>query len=309
MSNLTHEQVEEVRKRLIDFVDKNPGISNKLIGQNTGYSGTTINLFKNGKYPGSDKVLNELADKIENYLNNELTAASESVGKGSLKFALTVAAQDIFRISNYSLTEGKIGVVTGSPGSGKTIALKEYKRRNPTTIFIEVTPLVSPRILLEDLCSELNRPKSHVRNTMFQTIVNELRGTKRLLIIDEGENLNVSCLEVIRRIQDFTEVGMLLAGTSRLLNRLRGERRELQQLFSRVGIQKEIKLLQLGDIKAILQINFPEAMKFAPTFLSLSKNNGRLLQHLIALVKKTIQETGESISEDLIDDAAGSLLT
>lgn len=308
MSNPTSEQVEEVRKRLIDFVDKNPGISNKIIGQNTGYSSTTINLFKNGKYPGSEKVLRELADKIDNYLNNEITS-SESVGKGSLKFALTVAAQDIFRISNYSLTEGKIGVVTGSPGSGKTIALKEYKRRNPTTIFIEVTPLVSPRILLEDLCSELNRPKSHVRNTMFNTIVNELRGTKRLLIIDEGENLNVSCLEVIRRIQDFTEVGMLLAGTSRLLNRLRGERRELQQLFSRVGIQKEIKLLQLGDIKAILQINFPEAQKFAPTFLSLSKNNGRLLQHLIALVKKTIQESGEPISEDLIDDAAGLLLT
>lgn len=309
MSNLTHEQIEEVRKRLIDFIDKNPGISNKIIGQNTGYSSTTINLFKNGKYPGSDKTLTDLAAKIENYLNNELTSSMEAVGKGSLKFAFTLAAQDIFRIANYSLTEGKIGVVTGSPGSGKTIALKEYKRRNPTTILIEVTPLVSPRILLEDLCHELNRPKSHVRNTMFQTIVNELRGTKRLLIIDEGENLNVSCLEILRRIQDFTDIGMLLAGTSRLLNRLRGERRELQQLFSRVGVQKEIKLLQLGDIKAILQINFPEAQKFAPTFLSLSKNNGRLLQHLITLVKKTIQETGEPISEDLIDDAAGSLLT
>jgi len=89
--------------------------------------------------------------------------------------------------------------------------------------------------------------------------------------LNEGENLSVQCLEIIRRIQDFTEIGILLSGTSKLLDRLRGQRKELQQLYSRIGIQKEIKLLEISDINAILSINFPEALKFASTFLSLSK--------------------------------------
>jgi DNA transposition AAA+ family ATPase len=147
------------------------------------------------------------------------------------------------------------------------------------------------------------------KDVMFNSIVKTLAGTSRQIIIDEGENLTVQCLEIIRRIQDMSHVGILLCGTQRLRTRLRGQRQELQQLFSRVGIQTEIDKLQLSDVKAILQINFPEAARFAGNFLSLSKNNGRLLQHLIALTKKTIQDTGELLSTDLIDDAAESLLT
>jgi len=67
--------------------------------------------------------------------------------------------------------------------------------------------------------------------------------------------------EIIRRIQDFTGVGILLAGAPELLNRLRGARSELGQIYSRVGISKEIHLLHMEDIKAILKINFPEAIE------------------------------------------------
>jgi DNA transposition AAA+ family ATPase len=128
------------------------------------------------------------------------------------------------------------------------------------------------------------------------------------LIIDEGENLNTACLEIIRRIHDFTNIGIILAGTSRLQKKLRGDRGQLQQLYSRIGIQKEVKNFILADVRAILSINYPEAEKFAATFLQLSKQNGRLLEHLISLVKRTTKTTGEPISEDLIDDAASMLL-
>lgn len=308
MSNLNNEQIQEIRERLKKFLDNNPQISNRTVSNNIGKSTTLVNQFINDKYP-TPNTLPEFASLIKNYLDNEQIALTESVSKGNLKFAETSAAKDIFKIANYSLHAGKIGVVTGVAGCGKTIAAEEYKRKNPTTILVRVTPLVTPRTLLEDICTELKIPKAFYRDTMFKSIVNRLKGTNLLVIIDEGENLNTQCLEVTRRIQDFTGVGMLLLGTNRLLDRLRGQRKELQQLFSRVGIQKEIKLLVLNDVKAILQINFPAAAKFANTFLQLSKQNGRLLEHLIALVKTTIQNTDEEISDDLIDEAASSLLT
>jgi hypothetical protein len=203
-------------------------------------------------------------------------------------------------------------------GCGKTIAVQEFKRRYPTSVLIEVTPLVTQKSLVQSIAQELkvplytykhDSPKITPNIVLFDEIINKLNDTRRLLIIDEGENNTVACLEVIRRIQDFTGIGVLLCGTKRLLDRLRGPRKELQQLFSRVGIQKDIDLLQRGDVRAILSINYPEAMKFADNFLQLSKNNGRLLEHLVTLVKKTVQETGDELSVDLIDEAASSLLT
>lgn len=317
MSNLNSEQIEAIRLRLIDFCKTRPEVSNKDIGQNTGYSPGYINLFMHGKFP-SQKTLPEVASKIENYLNNQL-AIQEPANNTELKFALTKAAEDIFKTIDYSLTRSVIGLVTGMPGYGKTITLKEYCKRNPTALLIEVTPLVTQKSLLRDVAQSLKIPINYYKenskvpvgyskDVLFHAIIDKVRNTNRILIIDEGENLTVQCLEIVRRIQDLSKIGMLLSGTARLRSRLRGERQELQQLFSRVGIQTEIDKMQLTDVKAILQINFPEAVKYAHNFVSLSKNNGRLLKHLIALVKKTIQETGGPISEDVIDDAAESLL-
>lgn len=317
MSNLNPEQIEAIRLRLVDFCEKNPEISNKIIGNNTGYSSGYINLFMNGKFP-TPKTLPEIAAKIDNFLNNQL-AAQEPINNTELKFALTKAAEDIFKTINYALNRRIIGLVTGMPGFGKTITLKEYCRRNPIAILIEVTPLVTQKSMLRDIAQSLKIPihyykenskvpVGYSKDVLFHEIIDQVKDTNRILIIDEGENLTVQCLEIIRRIQDLSKIGMLLSGTARLRSRLRGERQELQQLFSRIGIQTEIDKMQLNDVKAILQINFPEAVKYAHNFVSLSKNNGRLLKHLIALVKETIQQTGGPISDDIIDDAAESLL-
>jgi hypothetical protein len=320
MGNLTNEQlsyISEVQDRLEEFCKANKTVTNSAIARATNYSTSYISQFRSKKFP-IESTLPEITAAIENFLNNESNTTEQNVGKGTLKFAMTNAAQSTFKIANYAMTEGKIGVITGVPGCGKTIAAKQYHIKNPTSIMIEVTPLVTTRSLLEDICKGLKIPvtfadsgrgaKQLTKNELFNACVTKLEGTKRLLEIDESENLNVACLEIIRRLQDFTDIGILLSGTSKLLDRLRGQRKELQQLYSRIGIQKEIKLLELSDIKAILNINYPEGIKFAATFLSLSKHNGRHLQHLITLVKRTIQETGIELSEDLIDDAASSLL-
>lgn len=319
MSNLTNEQlqfVKQVRDRLIELYNEKV-ISDRIVAQSTGYSKTTVNQFKNDKYP-TEESLPDIASKINSFIENFEASSDGNISKGHLKFAMTAGAEKIFKTASFALSENKISVVTGIPGCGKTHAVKEFQRRKPNTILIEVNPLVTRRSIIADICSSLKIPTYHYRSTrhvpissdeLFKSIVNSLKNSNRLLMVDEGEHLTVSCLEVIRRIQDFTEIGMLLCGTDKLLDRLKGPRHELQQLFSRVGYQEVIHKLELSDIKAILNLNYPEAIKFAPTFLSLSKNNGRYLEHLITLVKKTIRESGETLSEDLIDEAAGSLLT
>lgn len=318
MTQLASSDVQKIRERLNKFMRENPASSNRTIAQEIGFSAGYVSQFRNDKYPSKESEP-EFAAKVESYLNDVEETLQSAVSTGHLKFAMTTAAQDVFRIAQYSATERKIGVVVGKPGCGKTISVTEYKKRNPNCILIEIPPIVSQKTLLQDICGELKIPiystssekKSSVipSAVLFREIIDKLSGTKRLLIADEGENLTTGCLEVLRRIHDFTRVGILLSGTNKLLDRLRGPRRELQQLYSRVGICQEIDQLKIGDVRGILQINFSEAMRFANNFLQLSKNNGRVLEHLIDLVRKTLQETGDQLTEELIDEAAGSLLT
>jgi len=110
-----------------------------------------ISQFRAKKFP-IESTLPEIASAIENFINNETNSFEQNVGKGTLKFAMTNAARSIFKIANYSMTEGKIGVIFGYPGCGKTIAAKHYNQKNPTSIMIEVTPLVTTRSLIEDIC-------------------------------------------------------------------------------------------------------------------------------------------------------------
>ncbi|MBI1936685.1 MAG: AAA family ATPase [Ignavibacteriales bacterium] len=308
MANLSNEQIHEIRTRLVELKKNNPQYSDRVIGKNIGYSGGYVNLFLQNKFP-SPSTEGEFAEKAINFLNTELTRTRDNVTKEHLKFAPTNASQKIFKIVNYCIATGKLGLIIGDNGFGKTISLREYCKKNTTSIMIEVLPIATPKSTLDDIASRLRIQSCYSRAETFDSIILRLQDTARVLIIDEAEYLNTASLEIIRRIHDFTNIPMILSGKSILQKKLLGPRGKLQQLSSRIGIQEEIKGFDLNDIRSVLSLNFPEAVKFSSTFLQLSKQNGRLLEHLISLVKSTMNETGEQLSDDLIDDAACSLLT
>jgi DNA transposition AAA+ family ATPase len=71
---------------------------------------------------------------------------------------------------------------------------------------------------------------------MFLDIIDKLKSSGRLNIIDEAEPLPYKSLELLRRIYDKAQVGILLVGMPRLIMNLKGEKRQYAQLYSRVGI-------------------------------------------------------------------------
>jgi|GEM_PF-2238591 len=318
MTNNDNEQIQKAREALKEFLEKHK-IPQTTVARGIDYSPTAINQFLQGSYP-SPATLPKIAERIIDYIQNYQKTAegvSECNQDGDLKFAATNAAKRVFKVADFALTAKTIGLVTGVPGYGRTMACKEFKKKKPTSILIEVPPHISPKSIVRQICAELKQPLVYYKKStqinyglesLFETIINEMKGANRLIIIDEAENLNVPCLEVIRRIQDFTGVGILLSGSYKLVTRLMGQRQELQQLYSRVGCHVEIDKLQIEDVKEILKVNFPEGIRFAGIFLSLSKNNGRWLKHLIKLVRKTVRDTESEISEDMIDAAARELL-
>lgn len=317
MSNqLSDSRISEIRDRLNNLMNNDSSLSNSIVGKNIGYSAGYVSMFCNNKFPAPSKEA-EFADKVESFILNLTSSQASAISKGHLKFAMTAAAEEIFKTAYYASTDHKIGLVIGVPGCGKTISVQEYVRRNPNSVLIEVPPFVTQRSFLQDVCTALKIPIYDTRRNndssipstiLFRQVVEKLMGTNRTLMADEGEKLTTGCIEIIRRIHDFTGVGVLLSGTEVLLDRIQGPRRELKQLYSRVGMLTKIELLKEGDVKAILQLNFPEGLKYTKNFLQLSKNNGRTLEQLVDLVKKDIKETGETLTEETIDIAAESLI-
>lgn len=313
---LSDSVITSIRERLNEVMESNKNISNSVVAKNIGYSTAYVSQFRNGKFPTAEKE-SEFAEKVDSYLISIQGESNQTSSTGHLNFAMTTAAMTIFKTAEYASKRHKIGVVVGVPGGGKTISVKEFVKRNPNNVLVEVAPFVTKHSFLKSVCASLKIPVYTYRNEreitvsggeLFDQICKALNGTNRSLIADEGENLTTACLEIIRRIHDFTGVGVLLSGTETLLLRLQGPRRELKQLYSRVGMCNKIPLLNERDVKAILEVNFPEGLKYYQNFLQLSKNNGRTLEQLIDLVKEDIKNTGEPLTDDVIDLAAESLI-
>ena len=303
---LTDKRIDEIREKLKDFINENPTASNRTIANELGCNTSYVSQFCNNKFPTKSKEA-EFAEKVESFLNNIQISASDGSGY-HLKFAMTNSAQEIFILAGYVLRQKEIGLVIGDNGFGKTISLEEHTRRNPNNILIQVTPLITVSSLLENFCSALNIPIEGSKNEMLEAIRKKLYGTNRIIAIDEGEHLPVPCLDIIRRIQDFTYVPLILSGSQKLWDRLNSRRSNLKYLNSRIGMVIKIDKLNIDDVRAILKVNFPEAVKYSPVFLQLSKNNGRFLEKIIKLVRDKIRETGAELSEELLDDAVGALV-
>lgn len=205
----------------------------KAIGENQG----GLNQWLQGKYTGnSDKF--DLA--VQAYLEREMgklaiSKLEEVLVKTETTKRILFHAQSVHE----SLDNG---LLYGNAGVGKTTALKYYAQTHPDVILIEGMPTYTPAVVIKTIAKRVGVPIAGSLNDMNEAILERLIGSGRMIIVDEAENLSTRALEILRRLHDIAKVGLLLAGTPRLLVNLMGRHGELAQLHSRVG-----KTLQLPE--------------------------------------------------------------
>ncbi|MGV3581893.1 MAG: AAA family ATPase [Methylophilus sp.] len=144
-------------------------------------------------------------------------------------------------------------------GTGKTFALKYYAKHNPNTFLIEADPTMTPQTIVKELAKAVIGPDvSGTNYVIFQAIVNELSNTDSLLIIDEAETLTPKQLEIIRRLRDKSNVGVVLSGTEYLNGLIKPEHGQFDQIRSRSGFWPEtIRKITRDDSAALIQAGFP----------------------------------------------------
>lgn len=260
--------------QLKDVMDTH-GYSQGQVARAIGRSVTAMNQYVQGKYKGD---IANMEERIANFIRR--VREKQNALRIDERFVSTPTAIKGLEVLAYAHQECEICVLYGAAGLGKTMTLKEYARRDDAVIFIEADPGYTARTLLEELCGRLQQDESGNIHTLIDLCVEKLKGTERLLIIDEAELLPYRALEVIRRLHDKAGIGIVMAGMPRLITNLKGKRGEYAQLYSRVALALDMgNSLDREDFDQIAIDLMPEAedQKIRNALYDQSKGNARRL--------------------------------
>lgn len=279
------------------------GYQQKQVAQLLGVSVATVSLYLKGEYNGN---VAEMDRKVSELIERDKAKVVEA--KYNTAFVPTLAARRGMEVMAFAHVEGEINVIYGSAGLGKTQMLKEYERQNSSAVLIEVDPSCTPKVLLRKIAEAVGANARGVNNELLDSIVSKLKGSERLLMIDEAELLSTRSLEFIRRIHDLTGVGVVLAGMPRLLINLKGKNNELAQLYSRVGFACDLGNALSEEDLGLLAESALGTSEFNAPLIKASNGNARRLSKLMRGVVRSSEINQTPISKELVEQYSKMLI-
>lgn len=219
-------------------------------------------------------------------------------------------------------------VLTGEPGTGKTITIKKFINELPVNIvsayilFPNLTPEELFMAILEDF--NIHVDKSLTKNALFAKLRDFLieigsEGKKAVIIIDEAQNLPNETLEELRLLSNLeTEkdklLKIILAGQPELDEKLNEE--SLRQLKQRVTLYVKLDNIKQEDIKNYIYSHLEKAGKsyvkihsgVVKRIAKITKGNPRLIN---TLMERTIiaafLDNSHTITENHLISALSSV--
>ena len=287
--------------RVYAFLDAT-GWPQTRLAKSAGISTSALSQFMSHQYPGdTDRV----KVKVEAILNREEEKSALTVDSKS--FIDTTISRRVFDIARACHLFQEIGVCYSQAGLGKTESAREYASRNNDAILIEADPGYTAKVLFQELRDIVGGTSRLNLHSMFVDCCEKLKGSGRLLMIDEAEQLPYRALEMLRRLHDKTQIGILLLGMPKLLGNLRGIKSEYAQLYSRVGMAVKLQPLTSDDTSMIIQASLPASNGIHKVFHKEAAGNTRRLFKMISRAKHIAGVNKVDIDDEVVIAAAGLL--
>jgi DNA transposition AAA+ family ATPase len=147
-----------------------------------------------------------------------------------------------------------MGVVTGDAGVGKTIALQTYLQDLvpraysgfPACVSIKVRPRSTAKALGKTLIGTLSGEQSATNVYDMEAVATEAirRTDLDLILVDEGDWLNVESFELLRHIFDRTGCPIVIVGLPRIMRMINRH----EKFASRVGLHMEFLPLTQEEV-------------------------------------------------------------
>ena len=277
------------------------GMSQKQVGTQLGYSAAAVNQYLKGTYKGDTAGIDKAVIELANRQQSKSTDLSSD-------FIETPMAARTMQSCMFAHAMNDMQLIVGEAGLGKTMALKEYAARHSNVLMLEVDPTFSSKVLLAEISNMLGLSVGRNNNAMMTAVIEKLKGSDRLLIVDEAELLTLNSLEILRRIHDKAGIGIVLAGMPRLRANLRGARGQYKQIYSRIGMVHDLKMkLPAADIAMFCEAALGTS-EFNDKLNKVSQGNARRLNKLLRGINRLSVLNKAAVDNDMIDQFADRLI-
>lgn len=282
--------MQSISKTLSEFLASN-SISQAALARSIGVSAATISQVLKGEYKGD---LKGIAQKISSYIGN-YTQKPKNETKEGIK-TQTRDMKMVKFIIDEAVNEREIGLIYGTPGTGKTTALKHYASTHSNAILIEATVHTTASVLLAMLREILGLDSSKNLDSQLRAIGKHLGASDRILLVDEADHLPIKALEDLRMIAEFSKTPMVLCGTHVLLTKLMGI--DKKQLHSRVCGKHQMMGLSKSECDEI----------FGEYIYEHSKGNFRSSAKLANRAKRLAQLNGVELDAVVVKEALSMII-
>ena len=269
----------EYVERVNDYLEQS-GTTQAALARAAGVKAATLNSVIKGNYPTDPSGhLAKLIDCIER--EQQRRADAESV-----PYVETSVAKLVYKLCSRCHRDKDFGVMTGRVGTGKTSAAKRYCEQTPSAILIEALPGMPVAPLLSQIIAalKLTLPRRLNQSAKLYAIVDALKGSDRLIVVDEAEHLADKSLEYLRRLSDSAGIGVMLIGTINLLPLVKSPDGKFGQISSRIGVwPAPVERIAADDVELMAQAVWGEQLTPALTaaYAKACEGSARALRNLL----------------------------
>lgn len=241
------------------------GLTPSDVGRKLGTpKGTTIHELLNGNYrQNADAQIRRLNLFVEQHARQQAASLGDA-------FVTTNVAKEILGVARLVRENQTMGLIVAPTGVGKSRCAEAVAEKYVGAIYLRViTGQHSPRGITNALAecvgvrklSNLNRPARH--HTQIERLIEALRNSGRLIVLDEAHQLNDGAINLLRDIHDSCGVPILLLATKDLHDRIRRDAdADHGQLYSRSDVVVDLgeghdvtqggkPLFSMADIKEL----------------------------------------------------------
>lgn len=246
-------QNEQTLQERVRAVMDAEGLSLTGLSQLTGVGKTRLSQWLKDKYPGDNGAIET---DIRRWLESR-EAAAELEGQlpAAPEWVETASARAVIGALSFAQMAEAVSVVYGGAGVGKTTTIRRYRKQAPNVWVVTATPAcASTGALLKRIAQALGMRTTGTVDALEASIIERMRETRGLLVIDEAQHLTHRALDAVRSIHDAAGIGLALVGNEIVYSQLTGGSRSVgfAQLFSRVAKRVRLAKAKDADVLALL---------------------------------------------------------
>lgn len=243
---------EEKAREALEVYKEKTGKTQSQIAKEMGISDGQLSAFLSGSYKTPHTVIPKVEQLVSLTIKKEIAPREPG-------FQKTTVSGIVMDLISYCHIQRKIGVAYGDAGIGKTMGIRAYQEQNPdTAIVVTISPCFATMTGVNELIAEELRIREKISRKIQTEAIKKLRGSNKVIIIDEAQHLTVRVINHLRCIADESGIGMAFVGNEEIYLKMRGSgQASYAQLYSRIADNKHI--LTSHITKADIELIFGES--------------------------------------------------